>query len=81
MRSSRSRARNMFAKAYETVVASLITSSENLYKMAAKQEYHISRSELLGWLNNLLGLSYTKVEQCASGNPQHNPTSDCSISS
>lgn len=42
--------------------------------MAAKAEYHLSRSELLGWLNNLLGLSYTKVEQCASGKIAHEPT-------
>ena len=26
-----------------------------------------SRSELLAWLNELLALSYTKVEQCGSG--------------
>lgn len=26
-----------------------------------------SRSELLAWLNELLALNYTKVEQCGSG--------------
>jgi hypothetical protein len=26
-----------------------------------------SRSELLGWLNDLLQLNYTKVEQCGTG--------------
>ena len=26
-----------------------------------------SRTELLGWLNDLLQLSYTKVEQCGTG--------------
>lgn len=26
-----------------------------------------SRTELLGWLNELLALNYTKVEQCGTG--------------
>lgn len=26
-----------------------------------------SRSELIGWLNDLLQLNYTKVEQCGTG--------------
>ena len=29
--------------------------------------YFLSRSELLAWVNNLLQLSYTKVEECCSG--------------
>eukprot|EP00295_Goniomonas_pacifica_P044818 CAMPEP_0175909318 /NCGR_PEP_ID=MMETSP0108-20121206/7053_1 /TAXON_ID=195067 ORGANISM="Goniomonas pacifica, Strain CCMP1869" /NCGR_SAMPLE_ID=MMETSP0108 /ASSEMBLY_ACC=CAM_ASM_000204 /LENGTH=308 /DNA_ID=CAMNT_0017231403 /DNA_START=9 /DNA_END=935 /DNA_ORIENTATION=+ len=29
--------------------------------------YHVSRNELLSWLNQLLNLNYLKVEQCASG--------------
>ncbi|KAH3756715.1 microtubule-associated protein, RP/EB family [Pelomyxa schiedti] len=29
--------------------------------------YFVSRSELLGWLNDLLGLDYTKVEQTCTG--------------
>eukprot|EP00291_Cryptomonas_curvata_P017504 CAMPEP_0172168410 /NCGR_PEP_ID=MMETSP1050-20130122/10125_1 /TAXON_ID=233186 /ORGANISM="Cryptomonas curvata, Strain CCAP979/52" /LENGTH=127 /DNA_ID=CAMNT_0012839335 /DNA_START=93 /DNA_END=473 /DNA_ORIENTATION=+ len=29
--------------------------------------YHIGRNELLTWLNDLLQLNYTKVEQCANG--------------
>ena len=29
--------------------------------------YFVGRSELLGWLNDLLQLNYTKVEQCANG--------------
>eukprot|EP01062_Namystynia_karyoxenos_P058696 TRINITY_DN5019_c0_g1_i1.p1 TRINITY_DN5019_c0_g1~~TRINITY_DN5019_c0_g1_i1.p1 ORF type:complete len:343 (+),score=129.36 TRINITY_DN5019_c0_g1_i1:92-1030(+) len=29
--------------------------------------YFVSRSELLQWLNDLLGLQYSKVEQCCSG--------------
>lgn len=29
-----------------------------------------SRSELLAWLNELLALNYTKVEQCGSGEAQ-----------
>jgi hypothetical protein len=35
--------------------------------MAASEHYCVSRSELLAWLNGLLDLNYTKVEQCASG--------------
>ena len=26
-----------------------------------------SRTELIAWLNDLLGLNYTKVEQCGTG--------------
>ncbi len=26
-----------------------------------------SRTELINWLNDLLALSYTKIEQCGSG--------------
>ncbi|EKX31904.1 hypothetical protein GUITHDRAFT_61115, partial [Guillardia theta CCMP2712] len=29
--------------------------------------YRVGRSELLAWLNELLQISYTKVEQCANG--------------
>lgn len=29
--------------------------------------YFVSKNDILGWLNQLLGLNYTKVEQCANG--------------
>lgn len=29
--------------------------------------YRVGRGELLQWVNNLLGVDYTKVEQCANG--------------
>jgi RP/EB family microtubule-associated protein len=29
--------------------------------------FFVSRSDILDWLNDLLGLSLTKVEQCATG--------------
>ena len=30
--------------------------------------FFVGRGELLSWLNDLLQLTYTKVEQCANGN-------------
>jgi RP/EB family microtubule-associated protein len=29
--------------------------------------YFVSKNDILGWLNQLLGINYTKVEQCANG--------------
>ncbi len=29
--------------------------------------YFVGRNELLAWLRDLLGVSYDKIEQCASG--------------
>ena len=36
--------------------------------------YFLSRSELLAWVNNLLQLNYTKVEECSSGALQTAPS-------
>ena len=35
--------------------------------MSQDKSFFVSRSELLAWLNNLLEINYTKVEECASG--------------
>lgn len=35
-----------------------------------------SRTELINWLNDLLALSYTKVEQCGSGESLPRDSSD-----
>ena len=37
---------------------------DSLFWLAA---FFVGKNELLNWLNELLQLSYTKVEQCANG--------------
>jgi len=37
------------------------------FEQCHNQAYSIGRTEILDWVNSLLGLNYTKIEQCANG--------------
>ena len=47
----------------------------------ANEAYNIGRTELLAWLNEILQLNYTKVEQVSNGSQTHtNNTASLALS-
>lgn len=47
----------------------------------ANEAYNIGRTELLAWLNEILQLNYTKVEQVSNGSQTHtNNTASLTLS-
>jgi len=51
----------------ESIVCARFSSANMSQYGTMDGAYFVSKNDILGWLNQLLGLSYTKVEQCANG--------------